>query len=145
MLFLLSLAAFILIPFALLAMLPIRIGGAMVGGLALAAVAFGLATAGSDFPILPVSLMVSGLVMEIVWPAREGSKSTVLAPAMPWAAVRRWRREPVPVSLVLHTVRAPAMDLLIPPAGWPSNKIWTGFAPKVCGPWPEAGLMKPTL
>jgi hypothetical protein len=74
MLFLLSLAAFILIPFALLAMLPIRIGGAMVGGLALAAVAFGLATAGSDFPILPVSLMVSGAISGLVtggiWRAR---------------------------------------------------------------------------
>ncbi|HQZ13778.1 MAG TPA: hypothetical protein PK286_12925 [Devosia sp.] len=74
MLFLLSLAGFVLVPFALLAALPMRLGTAMVGGLMLAALAFGLATAGTEFPMLPVSLIVSGAISGLltggIWRSR---------------------------------------------------------------------------
>jgi hypothetical protein len=64
--FLASLVAFALVPFGLLAVLPARIGVAMLAGVFVAAVAFLLATSGTDFPVLPASLIVAGAISGLV-------------------------------------------------------------------------------
>lgn len=64
--FIVSLAAFAMVPFAMLAMLPVRLGTAIAAGLFVSAVAFGFAMKGSDYPVLPATLILSGALCGLV-------------------------------------------------------------------------------
>jgi hypothetical protein len=81
--FLVSLAAFALVPFALLAILPTRIGVAILAGVFVAAVAFLLATSGTDFPVLPASLIVAGSISGLI---TGGIRTALSEHDAPWHA-----------------------------------------------------------
>jgi hypothetical protein len=81
MLFLISLAAFAFVPFALTAMMPVRVGVAVLAGLFVAIVAFTFAMTGTDFPAIPASLIVSGAVSGLV---TGGIRNVLRAHDAPW-------------------------------------------------------------
>ncbi len=81
--FIASLAAFAVIPFALLAMMPVRLGTAMAAGLFVSAVAFGFAMTGTDYPVLPATLILSGALCGLV---TAGIRLTLSEHDAPWHA-----------------------------------------------------------
>lgn len=79
--FLVSLAAFALVPFGLLMLVPIRIGLATLAGMFVAAFAFFVASAGTDFPVLPASLIVAGAISGL---ATGGIRTILREHDAPW-------------------------------------------------------------